>query len=430
MKQKILNERRKNDFYRTLFDNAYEAIIIVDIEDNARIVDANNKAIDLFGYTYDEITSLSLFDLSMNPELTKQRIIDKVFEIGQSNYKGKDGRLIPITARISRLQFSERYLAIMVIHDLTDEKAKEEKIIASENKYKAVLENLQEGFYQTNIQGEVIFVSQSAIDLLGFKDRKEVLFTPIRNYFANPIYRDDLFRRLKEVPGGKLYDQESFLINAKKEIITISLNCQLILDGDNNVVGTQGTFRDITESKKRLAEITKLYQVVEGSQNALVVIELDGTISYANNATIQIAKSPEWVTVKKQLIGKHVQTFLCFVDYLKVFEIVMKDGKWFGEAYISCNCGIGEKVPVDVMLSKIGDNGSTYIVASFYDATERHVMEDKIREQSRMYEELQNDMSTLVMKMNTVNSSRHANISRLEEAFVKSVEDFHIIHKT
>ena len=553
MKEKIQNERRKHDFYKTLFDNTYEAIIIIDIENNAKIIDVNIRAIEMFGYSFDEFTSLSLYDLSTDSESTKQRITNDNCDIGQTYYKRKNGSLIPVIAKLSRLTFDERYLMIMVICDLTEVKKKEdalreseikyraivedqvelicrftpdgnltfvntayckyfnkdykeligkpfmdlildedkefvknsfkiitknvpynhydhkvtfpngevkwihwsdraifdangtikeyqsigfditdrkeleEKLICSRMKYRAILDNLQDGFYQTDKDGTICFISNSALELLGFIDRKDIVGTFVGNYFLYPNGRAEFLERLHNA-GGKLYDQEVYLVNRFKEVMIVSVNAQIIYDEDGSFAGSQGIIRNITDHKLRMSEITRLYNVVEGSQNGLVVIELDGVISYANQATLNIARSPESVTTDGHVIGKHIKTFMSLDPpntIPGIWKILEKEDKWFGPAYVFCACSHCSRIPVDVMFSRIKDNeNKSYVVASFYDTTEYRRMENKIREQSRMYEELQQEMNNLVSNMNVITEKRNKNLTILEAEFSKSLNDF------
>jgi PAS domain S-box-containing protein len=552
MKSKIEIERAKNEIYKTIFDSAYQAILIIDTENNFQIIDVNKQTLDMFDYTFEEITSLTIFDLSANPELTKIRLDSGVTETVLSWYKKKNGDKFPIRGTISKIDFNGRFLAIVIMQDITHEKEKEEAAIRSEERYKAIVEdqielicrftpdgiltfvnksycdsfkkseddligkpfielievsdrelvetsfksitkekpynhydhkvilsngevrwqhwsdraifrndgtvkeyqsigfditdrkkleenvmksklryraildNLQEGFYQTDINGNICFVSQSALEILGYNNRNEVLGTPVRNVFLTPDERGVFIQRLKDA-GGKFYEQELELVNKNGETVAISLNCQLVYDDNGNINGTQGTFRDITDSKVYLSEIKKLYQVVEGSQNALVVFEIDGTITYSNKALLKIAKSPEWVTIEGHAIGKKIKTFLSFDapdTIAMVHEIAEKTGKWFGSAYLFCACSQQERVPIDLMISRITDEHKIYYVASFYDTTERRALENKIKEQSRMYEELQKDMSILVEKMDEFNNLKFKKITHLEEAFARSVQDF------
>ncbi len=311
--------------------------------------------------------------------------------------------------------------------DITDRKILEEKVLKSKNRYRAILDNLQEGFYQTDKDGNIIFASQSALEIFGFTNRSEVLGTSIKNYFVNPNEREAIINRTKNA-GGRIFDYEVEVLNRNNEKFTISVNVQLIFDDNNNFNGTQGTFRDITEFKQRMNEIIRLYHLVEESQNALVLMETDGTIVYANKAMLAVARSPEWVTIQDYVIGKKIKSFISFdppTTFQTVFEIVDTTNKWLGSAYASCACADIDRVPIDVMFSKITNgSGKVYIVASYYDASQYRQLEEKIKEQSRMYEELSQIMQELVDEMSEVNKKSFAKIMKLEEAFQHSVNEF------
>ena len=42
-------------------------------------------------------------------------------------------------------------------------------------------------------------------------------------------------------------------------------------------------------------------------------MELDGTIIYANNASLVVARSPEWVTVEEYALGKKIKNFIFII---------------------------------------------------------------------------------------------------------------------
>ncbi len=555
MQENIQVERRKKGLYKVLFDVAFEAVIIIDL-DTYDIIDANPKSLKMFEYSLDELLHLKITDLSVDPEQTEIHLANEnVHCIDLTWYKKKNNIKFPVEVTGARLTYEDknliafnikdlterfqkrkieedlkisekRYKAIVEdqielicrfthdglltfvnnaycsyfgksyekligtpfmeliddvdketvdnsfkkinknipfdhydykfikdgqvkwIHwsnraifdedgniieyqsigfDITERKCLEEKVRKSRNRYRAILDNLQDGFYQTDKDGNIIFVSYSALEMLGYIDRNEIIGNPIRNHFLDPDSRDVLVSRLK-LAGGKLYDQEVEILNKNGEVILISLNIQIVLDENREFNGTQGTFRDITEFKRRMNEIIKLYHIVEGSQNALVLMELDGTIIYANNASLTVARSPEWVTIEEYALGKKVKNFISFddpINFTYVCETISKTGKWFGSAYAFCACNNKERIPIDVMFSKIQNGGGKhYIVASYYDVSEYRKLEEKIREQSRLYEELTEAMQELVEQMNSVNARSSEKITNLEEAFKKSVDNF------
>src|SRR4030042_5314689 len=81
--------RESEQTYRALFENSGDAIFLTDIE--GQILQVNQKATELFGYSRKEFQALSIFDISIPDELTDiRRNLDKLL---------KGDRLIPYIRR-------------------------------------------------------------------------------------------------------------------------------------------------------------------------------------------------------------------------------------------------------------------------------------------------------------------------------------------
>jgi PAS domain S-box-containing protein len=311
--------------------------------------------------------------------------------------------------------------------DITERKYLEQELLKSNSKYRAILDNLQDGFFQTNSFGHFCFISNSFLEILEYSDRGELLGLFIKDIFFDPNEYNNIIRVAKSV-GGKLQEYETKIVTKSKKIIDISINLQMIYSTRGHLVTIQGIIRDITEFKRRFSEINKLYKIVEKSRSALVVIELNGTITYANPAVIEIIKCTEHKSVNEYIIGKKIKSFIIFddntMDFSKLCSIIDKEGKWFGSAHIYCPYSNNGKVPIDIIFSKVEIDNNIFIVASFNDTSEMIRLNNKIKEQSRLYEELQQEITTLVEQMSEFNSDKFESLSMLEEAFSDSVKRF------
>jgi len=309
--------------------------------------------------------------------------------------------------------------------DITDRKRLEIELVESNIKYRAILDNLQDGFFQINNHCQICFVSNSTMELLGYTDKQDIIGKDVRGILLDSDEWKTIIDRAA-LAGGKLYEYETKVVTRSQKVLTISINLRLIKDKDGNLININGIFRDITEFNRRHSEITKLYKIVEKSQNALIVIELDGTISYANKAMLDIVKSPPHITIN-DVINKKAKSFILFdspFSFHEVCLIVEKEGKWFGPAYAFCPNSNGPRVPIDIMFSRVILDNQIFTVASFNDTSERNKLNEKIQKQSEMYDELYYNMSELVEKMTSFNEVKFKEISHLEEAFSKSVDDF------
>ena len=116
--------------YHLVFKQAPCGIIVSDSQHN--ILDANNEALKILGYTYREITGLSARDLihpqdprSVNPE---ENVPEAPFAIERRLQK-KNGDFIPVQTALKQLQdFDPDGSYMLMFHDTTRQKHAEKRI--------------------------------------------------------------------------------------------------------------------------------------------------------------------------------------------------------------------------------------------------------------------------------------------------------------
>jgi len=116
----------------------------------------------------------------------------------------------------------------------------------SEKKYRTIFENVQDVFYQTDLQGNILDISPS-ISRYTDSHRGNLLGTPVTTIYHDPMDHSRLLQSLK-----KNKEIEDFNIRLKdkfgKEIYT-SLNAHLVFDSYGNPVAIEGSIRDVTVRK-------------------------------------------------------------------------------------------------------------------------------------------------------------------------------------
>lgn len=117
----------------------------------------------------------------------------------------------------------------------------------SEKKYRTIFENVQDVFFQTDLQGKIIDISPS-ISRYTDSHRGNLLGQSVSTIYHDPINHVRLLKALKENK-----EVEDFDLRLKdrfgKEIFT-SVNAHLVFDGYNNPVAIEGSMRDVTVRKK------------------------------------------------------------------------------------------------------------------------------------------------------------------------------------
>ncbi len=124
--------REREAFFHALFEQASDAIFIENTED--RILDANHRACELFGYSREELLQLTVPDLQA-PEhraIRGQAIKTELAKYHGLPFEGlhltKDGRRIPVEITTTSLRIGAGDLALSIIRDITDRKAMETQL--------------------------------------------------------------------------------------------------------------------------------------------------------------------------------------------------------------------------------------------------------------------------------------------------------------
>lgn len=131
----------------------------------------------------------------------------------------------------------------------------------SEKMMKSILENLQDAFFQANLEGKFTFANQAAASMYGYSSPDEFIGMQAVNLYANENERSQLINDLRS--SKKISNRR--LQGKRKDGSTfwISMNVQFIYDNKGNITGTEGLIRDITSEKKTEEDIVKLNESLE-----------------------------------------------------------------------------------------------------------------------------------------------------------------------
>lgn len=144
VEEKTAEIKKSEEKYRSLIEQAADAIALFD--DNNRILDINESATQLLGYTRDELCKMSLTHVLSPPELSTNPIRFDLLEKGESTIKPrrmirKDGTVVETEVHAKKLSDGS-YLAL--IRDLTERKKAEVELQQSYDAIRDLVSHLQD----------------------------------------------------------------------------------------------------------------------------------------------------------------------------------------------------------------------------------------------------------------------------------------------
>jgi len=131
-KQTMQRLQESEDKYRSIYNAARDAIVIVDSA-TGKIVDANDSACQLYGYSHSEMLQQKAFDLSAEPEKTLQAMRAEVTEIALRYHRTKDGSVFPVEISAGFHDQGGQRLITAIMRDVSERRRAEEALQLSEN---------------------------------------------------------------------------------------------------------------------------------------------------------------------------------------------------------------------------------------------------------------------------------------------------------
>ncbi len=140
--------RQSEERYRMLFESVKDAIVVVDAE-TLRIVDANESAQTMYGYSLEELRRMKAPDLSADPEQARQTIEHvkrqdrPTLFLNQGRHRRKDGSTFHVEISSGMLNMGGQRLISAVIRDVTQRYEAERMLRQSRKQLRLLAARLQ-----------------------------------------------------------------------------------------------------------------------------------------------------------------------------------------------------------------------------------------------------------------------------------------------
>ena len=253
--------------FRRMFNSVIDANLLIDVR--GRIVDINESACDLLGYSRKDLLRFSLKNLVPEEKWSKLHAdIEKIFESG-SEYKGeselicKNGGIIQVEAGGVRIRIEKDSFVLISFRDISERKHAEDALRESEERHRAVWESSPNGICLTDKDGVYCYANPAYCKIYGYSEEELVgrpfyeLIMKSGDSKARRQGYNKLFEKGKPIPVG-----ETEFVRKDGESIWIQYTGDFVRE--NGVPKYMvATNIDITEQKKMqqaLIEETRLLE--------------------------------------------------------------------------------------------------------------------------------------------------------------------------
>ncbi|NVM34662.1 MAG: PAS domain S-box protein [Candidatus Lokiarchaeota archaeon] len=313
---------------------------------------------------------------------------------------------------------------LVTYEDITIRKIGEQKLKESEEKYRGILENIRETYFEVDLKGNFTFFNDSFLDLIGFS-KSELLSINYRN-FVDEENKNKIFRVYSEVYQTS-QPKSNFQYQFRKkngELVTCESSVYLRYDSEGNKIGFSGLARDITEKyilEQKIKESEEKYRTIfNSSPDYIFITDTKGYILDMNPALL------ERVGMKlKQAIGTNFTDYLASDNIKELQEVgaAIEAGREIKGVEIKAKTTRGEIFEYEVNAVPLKENGKvTKILNLARDITLRKLTEQKLRESEKKYRHLFENASYSIILINRNGVIIDCNPAT-EKIFKKKIED-------
>jgi two-component system cell cycle sensor histidine kinase/response regulator CckA len=294
--------RRSEEKFRTFAEKAPIGITIMNANRHFEYI--NPTFTEIFGYTYEDLPDKDAwFEKAYPDPVYRQRVKAKWEKyVYQTNQPGEiKHRDLTVTCKNqTRKIVSFRTVVLktgkhfVTYADITDRAQAQEAIRQSEEKYRTLIDNIQDGVFIIQ-EDKFIFVNEAFAKIVGFTV-EEVIGTDLVNVIAPEdldIFAD---RYLRRQAGETVQREYEFRMLHKDGSTRIYVNINFDTLTYRDKISTIGTVKNITDQRIAEEEKQKLEARLQRSQKMEAIGTLAGGVAHdLNNILSGIVSYPELI---------------------------------------------------------------------------------------------------------------------------------------
>jgi len=170
-----------------------------------------------------------------------------------------------------------------VQYNLNNRRLAYEELREQDEKYRVIIENIDEGFFEVDLAGNFSFFNKSVCKILGYSS--EELYGMNNREYTTPKNAKKMYRTMNSIyRTGEPSDVTDFeLIRKDGSTLTVELSAYLMRNKADEPIGFRGVARDVSDKFKAEAEKKRLETQLQQAQKMEAIGNLAGGIAHDFN---------------------------------------------------------------------------------------------------------------------------------------------------
>ncbi|MCK8825615.1 sensor domain-containing diguanylate cyclase [Fuchsiella alkaliacetigena] len=382
--------------YDKLFNNINDLLFFskFDSEERGNFIEVNEKAVELLGYSKDELLNMGPQDIVTSFKRNK-----KLDSVGKDTFEKKfvtkDGQKIPVEINSNIFELEGEKYILSIARDITERKKSEKKIKEKRNQleilnqeYETIFNNTQDAMFIIKVEDENTYRylrTNKAFQLLTGLSLTEVRGETPCEIFTEEVAREviDNYRRCYKSKTSIEYQETLELPVGKRNWHTIL--SPVVKEGE--VIQIVGSARDITEQKRAREELkkseAKFKKYINNAPYGVFVCDENGEYIEVNKTACEMTGYTE-----EELIGMNFRQLIPPESYSQAeqsFTELLDKGRSYVELGLLRKDGRAKYWSVNAV--KLAENR---FLGFTRDITQRKQVEEVLGEQQAYFQQLFN----------------------------------------
>jgi PAS domain S-box-containing protein len=384
---------RSAEKYKTIFYKSPLPKWVYDLE-TLRFLDVNETAVRHYGYSREEFLSMTIRDIrpaedvEMFMEHIKQTKDDVTTDDRTWRHVKKNGEIIIVEVTAHFIEYNDRRARMAVVLDITEKLKIEERLAASEQRFRSIIEQFP--YPVVNYQPDGTCIAANEAWEIMWQDKRE----NVRGYNIrkDPVMiASGLSTYVEKAFGGELSISEPYLydpalIGQKGRKRWMVMTLYPLKSPEGVLLEVVLILQDVTESKTA-EEILKASEerrrlIMNSALDAIIMIDTHGCVTFWNT---QAEKTFGWKN--DEIRGRRLSETIIPYNFRERHEQGMKHYLKTGEGpvlnklvEISALNKDGREFPIELSIIPVEQDQETSFCAFIRDISARKKAEERLKQ--------------------------------------------------